>query len=48
MGYNQPDKNGYFGKYGGAFVPETLMPCVQELKEAYHRLRDKKRNLTSI
>ncbi|MCX5749986.1 MAG: tryptophan synthase subunit beta [Candidatus Saganbacteria bacterium] len=37
--YNLPDKNGYFGKYGGTFVPETLMPCVEELKEAYYSLK---------
>jgi len=30
-----PDKNGYFGKYGGRFVPETLMKPVMELEAAY-------------
>ncbi len=35
MSYNQPDKNGYFGKFGGVFVPETLIPCVEELSLAY-------------
>jgi len=30
-----PDKSGHFGKYGGRFVPETLMPALEELEEAY-------------
>lgn len=29
----------YFGKYGGQFVPETLIPALQELEAAYERLR---------
>jgi len=37
-----PDKRGYFGTYGGRFVPETLMPALEELEEAFfHSLRDK-------
>ncbi|ABO48802.1 tryptophan synthase, beta chain [Desulforamulus reducens MI-1] len=31
----QPDHRGYFGPYGGAFVPETLMPALEELIQAY-------------
>jgi len=30
-----PNKKGYFGAYGGRFVPETLMPALQELETAY-------------
>ena len=30
-----PDEKGRFGAYGGKFVPETLMPALQELEEAY-------------
>lgn len=30
-----PDDRGYFGSYGGRFVPETLMPALEELEEAY-------------
>jgi len=30
-----PDKRGYFGDYGGKFVPETLMPALSELESAY-------------
>jgi tryptophan synthase beta chain len=30
-----PDEDGHFGPYGGKFVPETLMPALDELEEAY-------------
>ncbi len=30
-----PDRRGYFGAYGGRFVPETLMPALMELEQAY-------------
>ncbi len=35
MTYNQPDQNGFFGNFGGRFVPETLMTAVLELDQAY-------------
>ena len=28
-----------FGEYGGQFVPETLMPAVLELKQAYNKAK---------
>jgi tryptophan synthase beta chain len=34
-----PDAHGYFGSFGGVFVPETLMPAVHELAEAYEAAR---------
>ena len=30
-----PDKNGYFGQFGGAFIPELLYPNVKELEDNY-------------
>ena len=30
-----PDKRGRFGKFGGRYVPETLMPALLELEQAY-------------
>ncbi len=30
-----PDQRGYFGQYGGRFVPETLIPALDELTAAY-------------
>jgi len=34
-----PDENGHFGKFGGRFVPETLMPILIELNENYKKYR---------
>ena len=33
--YQNPDALGYYGKYGGAFIPEMLYPNVHELQEQY-------------
>jgi tryptophan synthase beta chain len=30
-----PDERGYFGDFGGRFVPETLVPACQELERAF-------------
>lgn len=30
-----PDERGYFGDFGGRFVPETLVPALEELEVAY-------------
>jgi tryptophan synthase beta chain len=35
-----PDIDGKFGAYGGRFVPETLMPALDDLIEAYEEMRD--------
>jgi len=35
MNYNMPDEKGYFGKHGGRFVPETLMPALIELEKNF-------------
>ena len=37
--WRQPDDQGWFGPYGGRFVPETLMPALAELEEAYRDAR---------
>ncbi len=37
---NLPDKNGFFGEYGGKFVPETLMYALEELENTYNKLKD--------
>ncbi len=34
-----PNKKGYFGEFGGKFVPETLMSVVEELEKVYFSLR---------
>lgn len=33
--YKNPDENGYYGEFGGAFVPEMLYPNIQELQNKY-------------
>ena len=37
---NLPDKNGFFGEYGGKFVPETLMYALDELEKTYNKLKN--------
>ena len=37
---NYPDKDGRFGKYGGQYMPETLMNAVNQLEEAYLKYKD--------
>jgi tryptophan synthase beta chain len=34
-----PDEYGHFGIYGGRFVPETLMPALEQLKIDYEAIR---------
>jgi tryptophan synthase beta chain len=34
-----PDEHGHFGKFGGRFVAETLMPNILELERAYNEAR---------
>jgi tryptophan synthase beta chain len=35
----QPNKQGRFGQFGGRYVPETLMPALLELEQAYAEAR---------
>ena len=35
-----PDERGRFGTYGGRYVPEVLIPALDELAEAWMELRD--------
>jgi tryptophan synthase beta chain len=37
-----PDGSGYFGTFGGQYVPETLMPALKELEKAYNSVCKKK------
>jgi len=36
----QPNERGYWGEFGGRFVPETLMSPLEELTSAYFAVRD--------
>src|SRR5687768_18468013 len=40
FGHRDPDARGYYGAYGGRFVPETLVAPVAELERAYFDARE--------
>ncbi|MGH9371106.1 MAG: tryptophan synthase subunit beta [Vicinamibacterales bacterium] len=40
FGHRDPDARGYYGAYGGRFVPETLVAPVAELERAYFEARE--------
>lgn len=35
-----PDERGYYGPYGGRFVPETLIPALEELENTYQKAKN--------
>ncbi|MFH0807874.1 MAG: tryptophan synthase subunit beta [Elusimicrobiota bacterium] len=37
-----PTKKGYFGQFGGRFIPETLVSAIDELTEVYFRMKKNK------
>lgn len=43
-----PDRHGRFGSYGGRYVPETLMPALLELEEAYAKVKKDHRFQTDL
>jgi tryptophan synthase beta subunit len=36
---DKTSKRGYFGEFGGRFVPETLVPALEELERAYEDIK---------
>jgi len=38
--YNYPNASGYFGRFGGKFVPEILIPALDELEKQYKVAKD--------
>lgn len=36
--FSNPDKQGYYGDFGGAFIPEMLYPNVEELRSNYLKI----------
>ena len=42
---DQHDKNGYWGKFGGNFIPETLKKPVEDLTNLFEKLRKNKKFL---
>ncbi len=45
---NEPDKHGYYGEFGGAFIPEMLHPNVEELRNNYHKIIGTKKFKTAF
>lgn len=39
---NKFPKDGRFGKFGGKYIPETLVPAIEELSESYLKFKDDK------
>lgn len=35
---NYPDRNGYFGKYGGSYIPAELQTAMNEIDQAYNTI----------
>ena len=35
-----PDSSGHFGKFGGKYVIETLMPALQQLEQVYEEAKN--------
>ena len=35
-----PDEKGYFGKFGGRYVSETLMPLILEVEKEYNKIKN--------
>ncbi|WP_456400731.1 tryptophan synthase subunit beta [Persephonella sp.] len=38
--YKFPDEKGYYGIFGGKFLPETLVPALEELEEQYIKIKN--------
>ena len=43
-----PNSDGFFGEYGGKFVPETLMHALKELDETYGKLKNSPKFIEEI
>jgi tryptophan synthase beta chain len=48
FGSRDPDARGYYGAYGGRFVPETLVAPIEELAAAYFKVRDEESFRTEL
>ena len=40
---NLPDRKGYYGEFGGKFIPETLSVCLEELENSYKNIKKDKK-----
>ena len=45
---HKPDEKGYFGKFGGRYVSETLMPLIEEVEIEYNKIKKDKKFLNEF
>ena len=45
---NYPDENGYFGRYGGAYISEELKAAMQEIREAYFTIAQSRQFIAEL
>ena len=45
---NYPDKNGYFGKYGGVYIEPELVAAMNEITEAYYTICQSRRFIAEL
>ena len=43
-----PDENGYFGPYGGAYIPDNLKKAMQEIDEAYQTIAQSRQFISEL
>ena len=39
MTYKEPDNKGHFSKYGGKYIPEILIPNIENLEKLYNKVK---------
>ena len=45
---NYPDKEGFFGPYGGCFIPDELKKAMEEINEAYFTIAKSRRFISEL
>ena len=45
---NYPDERGYFGKYGGAYIPEELKKAMEEINHAYQTISKSRKFIAEL
>ena len=46
--YNQPDQSGHFKEFGGKYVPETLIPAIEELEKLYTEVKNEPQFMSEL
>ena len=48
LSYMKNPSKGYYGKYGGQYVPETIMPALEELENSFNKYKNDKKFNTEL